>query len=83
LLVENSGPILDPAEVGQLERPFRRGGAERTCSDGGVGLGLSIVAAIAAAHHGTVELEERQRGGLRVTVKLPHARPPHSDRGVP
>jgi signal transduction histidine kinase len=83
LLVENSGPILDPAEVGQLERPFRRGGAERTCSDGGVGLGLSIVAAIAAAHHGTVELEARPRGGLRVVVKLPHARLPHSDRGLP
>ena len=53
LTVENSGPVLDPAEVDQLGRPFRRGGAERTCSDGGVGLGLSIVAAIAAAHHGT------------------------------
>jgi hypothetical protein len=82
LLVENSGPILDPAEVGQLERPFRRGGTERTCSDGGLGLGLSIVAAIAAAHHGTVELEARPRGGLRVAVKLPHARLPHSDRGL-
>jgi hypothetical protein len=83
LLIENSGPILDPTEVGPLERPFRRGGAERTCSDGGVGLGLSIVAAIAAAHHGTVELEARPRGGLRVAVKLPRARPPHSDRGLP
>jgi signal transduction histidine kinase len=83
LLVENSGSILDPAEVGPLERPFRRGGAERTCSDGGVGLGLSIVAAIAAAHHGTVELEARPQGGLRVAVKLPHARLPHSDRGLP
>jgi signal transduction histidine kinase len=83
LLVENGGPILDPAEVGQLERPFRRGGAERTCSDDGLGLGLSIVAAIAAAHHGTVELEARPRGGLRVAVKLPHARLPHSNRGLP
>ena len=76
LIVENSGPILDPAEVGQLGRPFRRGGAERTCSDGGVGLGLSIVGAIAAAHHGTVELEARPQGGLRVAVTLPHATSP-------
>jgi hypothetical protein len=83
LIVENSGPILDPAEVGQLGRPFQRGGAERTSPDGGVGLGLSIVGAIAAAHYGTVELEARPQGGLRVAVKLPHATPPHPDRGLP
>lgn len=74
LIVENSGPILDPAEVVQLGRPFRRGCAERTCSDGGVGLGLSIVAAIAAAHHGHVELEARPQGGLRAAVGRDHER---------
>ncbi len=83
LIVENSGPVLDPAEVGRLGRPFRRGGAERTCSDGGVGLGLSIVAAIAAAHHGTVELEARPQGGVRVAVELPHVSPPSPARAVP
>jgi signal transduction histidine kinase len=81
LIVKNSGPVLDGAEVDQLGRPFRRSGAERTCSDGGVGLGLSIVAAIAAAHHGMVELEARPQGGLRVAVTLPHATPPRPDRG--
>ena len=81
LIVENSGPVLDPAEVGQLGRPFRRGGAERTCSDGGVGLGLSIVAAIAAAHHGTVDIEARPAGGLRVAVTLPRTTAPGQDRG--
>jgi signal transduction histidine kinase len=83
LFVENSGSILDPAEVGQLGRPFRRGGAERTGSDGGVGLGLSIVAAIAEAHNGTVELEARPQGGLRVAVKLPHAKSLHPECGLP
>jgi signal transduction histidine kinase len=83
LFVESSGPMLDPAEVGQLGRPFRRGGAERTGSDGGFGLGLSIVAAIAAAHHGTVELEARPQGGLRVAVKLPHATPLHPELKLP
>lgn len=83
LIVENSGPVLDPTEVGELGRPFRRGGAERTCSDGGVGLGLSIVAAIAAAHHGNVQLEARPQGGLRVAVTLPHALPARLDRGLP
>jgi signal transduction histidine kinase len=83
LIVENSGPVLDPAEVGQLGRPFRRAGAERIGSDGGVGLGLSIVAAIAAAHHGTVEIEARPEGGLRVAVTLPRPSSSASDRRLP
>jgi signal transduction histidine kinase len=83
LIVENSGPVLDGAEVDQLGRPFRRGGAERTCSDSGVGLGLSIVVAIAAAHHGSVQLEARPQGGLRVAVTLPHAISPHPDGAMP
>lgn len=76
LTVENSGPVLDPVEVDQLGRPFQRGGAERTCSDGGVGLGLSIVAAIAAAHHGTIALDALAEGGMRVVVTLPRSKPP-------
>ncbi|HEY1831153.1 MAG TPA: HAMP domain-containing sensor histidine kinase [Acidimicrobiales bacterium] len=83
LIVENSGPVLDPAEVRQLGRPFRRAGAERTGSDGGVGLGLSIVAAIAAAHHGTVEIKARPEGGLRVAVSLPHPAACDPGRGLP
>jgi signal transduction histidine kinase len=83
LVVENSGATLDPADVAQLGRPFRRGGIERTRSDGGVGLGLSIVAAIAAAHHGTVELEARPHGGLRVAVMLPRPNAQRPIRGTP
>jgi hypothetical protein len=83
LIVENSGPILEPAEAGQLGRPFWRGGGERTGADGGLGLGLSIVAAIAAAHHGTIELGARPQGGMRVAVELPHAAPPCPNRELP
>ena len=83
LVVENDGPVLDPAEVDQLGRPFRQGGAERTCSDGGVGLGLSIVAAIAAAHRGTIALEALNKGGMRVAVTLPRSTPPRPDRKFP
>jgi signal transduction histidine kinase len=83
LIVENSGPVLDTIEVGQLGLPFRRGGVERTGSDGGVGLGLSIVAAITTAHHGTVDLEARPLGGLQVTIDLPRLAPPRPDRGSP
>ena len=73
LTVENGGQPIDPAEVGRLEEPFRRGGTDRTGSADGVGMGLSIVAAIAAAHHGTVDLQARPEGGLTAIVELPCA----------
>jgi signal transduction histidine kinase len=34
------------------------------------------VAAVAAAHHGTLDLQARDGGGLRVAVDLPVAAPP-------
>jgi signal transduction histidine kinase len=83
LIAENSGPVVDPADAGQLGRPFRRGGAERTCSDGGVGLGLSIAAAIAAAHHGSIDIEARPAGGLRIAVTLPRTTVPGKYQGLP
>ena len=71
LIVENGGPLLDAREVRSSPEPFRRLGADRTGSENGVGLGLSIVAAIATAHDGTLELSARAEGGLRVAVALP------------
>jgi signal transduction histidine kinase len=68
--VANGGPVVPPEEVDSLFEPFRRLGG-RTRSDRGVGLGLSIVRAVATAHGGTVHAEARQDGGLIVTVSLP------------
>jgi signal transduction histidine kinase len=83
LIVENGGPLLDPDEVAQLSQPFKRLGAERTSSANGVGLGLSIVAAIVTAHRGELDLQARPRGGLRVCIELPPAcaRSPHGAIG--
>jgi signal transduction histidine kinase len=71
LIVENGGPLLDQQQVAGLSEPFRRIGTDRTGSDKGSGLGLSIVAAIAEAHGGSVDLQARSAGGLRVTISLP------------
>jgi signal transduction histidine kinase len=73
LVVETGGDVLDADQVAQLAQPFRRLGADRTGSDHGSGLGLSIVEAIAAAHGGTLGLRARPEGGLRVSVALPLA----------
>jgi signal transduction histidine kinase len=77
LLVENGGERLDPVDVAELAQPFRRLASERTVSpNGSVGLGLSIVAAIAEAHGGNVRLDARAEGGLRVVLELPRATAP-------
>ncbi len=70
LTVSNSGPTFEQAELTDLLAPFRRGGSGRS-GVRGVGLGLSIVRAVAAAHHGTVDLTARPEGGLEVRVSLP------------
>src|SRR6202020_1139744 len=64
--IESGGAVLDERTVAQLGQPFRRAGADRTRSKAGFGLGLSIVAAVAAAHDGTLQLHARSEGGLNV-----------------
>jgi signal transduction histidine kinase len=71
LVVETGGPVLDQRQVDRLARPFERLGADRTGSEEGMGLGLSIVAAIAGAHGGRLDLRARPQGGLRVAIALP------------
>lgn len=79
LVVESGGPHLQQSAVDQLAQPFRRLGAERTGSERGVGLGLSIVAAIASAHGGELQLHARPEGGLRAQVDLPRSAPGSAD----
>ena len=71
LRVSNSGPPLDAQEVEALFRPFERGADSRVRSTDGVGLGLSIVRAVARAHGGEATAAARSGGGLAVEVRLP------------
>ncbi|MDT0378366.1 HAMP domain-containing sensor histidine kinase [Streptomyces sp. DSM 42041] len=71
LVVENTGPHVPAYEVDNLFEPFRRLRSERTGSDRGVGLGLSIVRSVVRAHGGTVQARPRDEGGLVVWVVLP------------
>ncbi|WP_405149124.1 ATP-binding protein [Sphaerisporangium sp. NBC_01403] len=72
LRVSNSGPVIPPDRVHLLLRPFQRLETGRKASGDGLGLGLSIVAAIVEAHHGTLEARALPEGGLEVTVAFGH-----------
>ncbi|SEC54495.1 Signal transduction histidine kinase [Streptomyces sp. 2224.1] len=71
LVVSNTGPVVPAYEVENLFEPFRRLRTERTGSDKGVGLGLSIVRSVVRAHDGTITARPREGGGLVMRVVLP------------
>jgi two-component system, OmpR family, sensor kinase len=75
LIVEDNGPGMSDVEKAQaFDRFFRGSNAARPDVEG-TGLGLPIVRAIARAHDGTVSLEDRPGGGLRVVMTLAAERP--------
>jgi signal transduction histidine kinase len=70
LTVWNTGPVVPAGELERLLQPFQRLERDRTRHHAGFGLGLSIVAAVAAAHDAGFELGPRPEGGLEVSVRF-------------
>jgi signal transduction histidine kinase len=78
LSIANTGPEVPPEAVDRLLLPFQRGSEAgdayrvRSGPDKGLGLGLSIVAAIATAHDADLTLTPRlSAGGLNVRLIFP------------
>ncbi|MGW9206060.1 sensor histidine kinase [Embleya sp. NPDC055664] len=77
--VANTGPVVPADAVERIIRPFQRLDATRparnvrTADAAGLGLGLSIVAAIASAHDAAFTAAARPDGGLAVTIAFPAA----------
>ncbi|ESQ83762.1 hypothetical protein ABENE_20025 [Asticcacaulis benevestitus DSM 16100 = ATCC BAA-896] len=69
--VEDSGPGVPDEALSRLTTPFERLETSRARHTGGVGLGLSIVKALAESQGGGVSIQNRPEGGLRVTLRLP------------
>ena len=71
--IANTGPTVPPEQIERLFEPFQRLGGARTRSNDGHGLGLSIVQAIADAHHAELSARPRPQGGLTIDVSFPPA----------
>ena len=70
--VLDRGPGIPAEQRSRIfERFYRVDGAGRGRATGGVGLGLSIAAAIVEGHGGHIAATERPGGGTRMTVSLP------------
>lgn len=71
LQIANTGAAIPAEAVSSLTEPFARLAADRTSQGSGLGLGLSIVAAVAETHGAELTLEPRPGGGLIVAVAFP------------
>jgi two-component system, OmpR family, sensor kinase len=74
LTVADSGPGLTDEQAAHVFERFYRVDTSRTRASGGVGLGLSIVAAVAEAHGGSVSTRQTEGGGATFVIELPLAR---------
>ena len=73
LHVDDDGPGVDPALRDKMFRRFARLDEARAVDRGGAGLGLAIVASVAAAHGGGAVLARSPLGGARLSLWLPSA----------
>jgi signal transduction histidine kinase len=71
LWVRDTGPGVDPSVADHLFTRYARGVTSRIGRPDGMGLGLSIVDAIARAHAGHVSLDSEPGRGATFTIVVP------------
>jgi two-component system OmpR family sensor kinase len=76
LWVRDTGPGIASEQQERIFRRFARTGARRS---EGAGIGLSVVKAIAEAHHGRVEVDSRPGAGATFSVVIPTDQPPPTE----
>jgi two-component system, OmpR family, sensor kinase len=72
--VIDHGTGIPDGHAQRIFERFHRADPERSGDRGGSGLGLSIVSAVVAAHHGAVSVAATPGGGATFTVRLPLAK---------
>ena len=72
--VADEGPGIAPEALEQIFERFARADGARSRREGGAGLGLAIVTAIAKAHGGTISARPGERGAVfELRLPLPQA----------
>jgi signal transduction histidine kinase len=71
LEVRDSGPGFPEGFLPVAFEPFARPDAGRSRPEGGAGLGLAIVRAVAEAHGGRAEASNAEGGGASVVLRIP------------
>ena len=69
--VADTGPGVSDDQLERLFDRFFRVEKSRARAQGGSGLGLSLVQALAVAQGGSVKATHADQGGLAITVSLP------------
>ena len=79
--VIDHGPGIPPEHAQRIFERFHRSDPGRSGDQGGSGLGLSITAAVVAAHGGSIRVGETAGGGATFRIELPTTAeaPPHAD----
>ncbi|OYW31540.1 MAG: hypothetical protein B7Z47_00795 [Chthoniobacter sp. 12-60-6] len=81
ILVRDTGPGLSTADLSSIWKRFTRGSAA-SAKTPGMGLGLSLVRAIATAHGGQTGCQNRDEAGAEFWIDLPAGDPLSVTNGV-
>jgi signal transduction histidine kinase len=71
IAVQDRGPGIPEAELERVMQPYYRLETSRNRGTGGTGLGLAIAQQLTQALGGTLQLANREGGGLQATLRLP------------
>ncbi len=71
IVIDDDGPGIPAEATETVFQPFVRLEESRSPETGGIGLGMAIARSIVRGHGGDIDLENREGGGLRVTLHLP------------
>ena len=76
VVIEDDGPGIPEAVIGQVFEPFFRADPARRQNIPGAGLGMTIAHEIVTRAGGTIQIVNRPGGGLMQTVSMPEAPEP-------
>jgi len=80
---QDAGPGLTREHLERVFERFYRADESRARTSGGVGLGLSIVAAVAEAHGGSVTARSEPAQGATFRIVMPLLKPTNNSHETP